>query len=90
MSASIDDLIDWTVQAEGWHHVGSDVRHLKKVRQILSSHQQLAAIVERYMAAYPAFRMKPVGSPGSQVRDEQERLMALEDAARAALASARA
>lgn len=42
---------------------------------------ELANILERYIAAYPAFRMKPVGAPGSQARDEQERLMALEQTA---------
>jgi hypothetical protein len=44
------------------------------------------AVLERYMNAYPAFRIKPNGAPGSQVRNEQERLMALEDEAKAVLA----
>ncbi len=38
-------------------------------------------MLERYIAAYPAFRVKPIGAPGSQARDEQERLMVLEEAA---------
>lgn len=46
-------------------------------------------LLERYIAAYPAFRVKPVGAPGSRARDEQERLMALEEAALAALRAAR-
>jgi hypothetical protein len=50
---------------------------------------ELALLLERYMNAYPAFRIKPTGAPGSEARTEQERLMELEDAARAALAKAR-
>lgn len=53
-----------------------------------NSHDDLVKLLERYMAAYPAFRIKPVGAPGSEKRIEQENLMALEDAARAALARA--
>lgn len=49
----------------------------------------LLAVLQRYVAAYPAFRMKPIGAPGSEKRVEQENLMALEDAARAAFAKAR-
>lgn len=46
----------------------------------------LIAILRRYIAAYPAFRMKPIGAPGSAARIEQENLMALEEAATAAIA----
>lgn len=49
--------------------------------------EQLRTVLERYMFAYPAFRMKPVGAPGSPARIESERLMALEEAAQAALGS---
>ena len=49
----------------------------------------LCAVLERYINAYPAFRMKPVGAPNSPKRIEQENLMALEDAARAAIAKFR-
>jgi hypothetical protein len=38
----------------------------------------LKALLTRYMWAYPAFHMMPVGMPGSPARIEQERLMALE------------
>lgn len=54
----------------------------------LATVETLTAILGRYMAAYPAFRMKPIGAPGSVMRVEQENLMALEDAARAAIAKA--
>jgi hypothetical protein len=54
---------------------------------VTSNEQRLIAIIDRYMAAYPAFRIKPEGAPGSQARGEQERLMALEDAAKAAINS---
>lgn len=50
--------------------------------------QELATMLERYMAAYPAFRMKPVGQEGSIMRMEQDKLMALEDSARTLLAKA--
>jgi hypothetical protein len=49
---------------------------------------EVLAVLKRYVNAYPAFRMKPVGAPGSEKRIEQENLMALEDAARAAIAKA--
>jgi hypothetical protein len=42
---------------------------------------KLTDMLGRYMAAYPAFRIKPVGSEGSQAREEQERLMNLEEEA---------
>jgi hypothetical protein len=60
------------------------------VDQLAAQRDAIADVLERYVAAYPAFRIKPVGAPGSQVREEQERLMALEDAARAVLAKAAA
>lgn len=34
----------------------------------------------------PAFRHKPIGAPGSTARIEQDKLIAIEDAARAAIA----
>lgn len=49
----------------------------------------LIVVLARYLGAYPAFRIKPTGAPGSPARIEQESLMALEDAAMAALAKAR-
>jgi hypothetical protein len=54
--------------------------------QLIDQRDELLAVLERYMAAHPAFRIKPEGAPGSPIRVEQERLMALEDAARAAIA----
>jgi hypothetical protein len=50
----------------------------------------LVIVLRRYMAAYPAFRMAPVGAPGSAARFEQASLMGLEDAAKEALAKATA
>ena len=41
--------------------------------------------LRRYIAAYPAFRIKPIGAPGSPARLEQENLMALEEAGERAL-----
>lgn len=50
---------------------------------------RLIKTLERYMAAYPAFRMKPVGGEGSPARIEQENLMKLEEEAQAAIAEAK-
>lgn len=49
----------------------------------------LIVVLVQYLSAYPASRIKPVGAPGSPARTEQENLMALEDAAMAAIAKAR-
>lgn len=49
---------------------------------------EVVAVLQRYMAAYPAFRIKPVGAPWSEKRTEQEMLMDLEGAAQAAIAKA--
>jgi hypothetical protein len=54
--------------------------------RLIAAAPDLYAILQRYVASYPAFRIKPVGAPGSEKRVEQENLMALEDAAQAALA----
>jgi FtsZ-binding cell division protein ZapB len=56
---------------------------------LTEANKKLRVLLERYMNTYPAFRIKPEGAPGSQARDEQERLMTLEDLARAAIAYAR-
>lgn len=57
-------------------------------RMGVNATSELVAVLRRYMSAYPAFRIKPIGAPGSQARIEQENLMALEDAARNAIARA--
>lgn len=51
--------------------------------------EELCAVLEGYLGAYPVFRMKPIGAPHSPARIEQEWLIQLEDRARAALAKAR-
>lgn len=56
--------------------------------QLERENSALRAVLHRYMSAYPAFRMKPIGAPGSPARIEQENLMALEESARATLARA--
>lgn len=50
---------------------------------------ELCAVLARYVGAYPAFRSKPIGAPGSRERAHQDWLIQLEDRARAALAKAR-
>jgi hypothetical protein len=49
---------------------------------------ELVDVLCRYLAAYPAFRIKPVGAPGSPARIEQENLMALEQTAIEVIAKA--
>lgn len=56
--------------------------------KLIEAAPDLLAVLQRYVNAYPAFRMKPIGAPGSPARIEQENLMALEDAAKAAIAKA--
>ncbi len=51
---------------------------------------ELTELLERYVSAYPAFRIKPIGAPGSEKRIEQENLMALEDDAQNTIARMRA
>jgi hypothetical protein len=53
--------------------------------KLIEQRDELARVLQRYVNAYPAFRIKPKGAPGSVARIEQERLMALEDEAKAAL-----
>jgi hypothetical protein len=57
--------------------------------RLIASAPELLAALERYVAAYPAFRMKPEGAPNSPVRIEQERLMLLEELALTAIAKAK-
>lgn len=59
---------------------------LDEVLYLRSEVNRVRAVLRRYMAAYPAFRIKPIGAPNSPARIEQENLMALEDAANAVLA----
>lgn len=47
----------------------------------------LATLLRLYVQAYPAFRSKPIGAPGSAARATQEMQIALEDAAKALLDS---
>jgi len=55
------------------------------IEELVRENERLRALLNRYISAYPAFRIRPVGAPGSEKRIEQENLMALEDAAQAAL-----
>ena len=52
-----------------------------KLAKVTEQRDELSAMLARYIGAYPAFRMKPIGAPGSEKRIEQEHLMALEEAA---------
>ena len=51
--------------------------------------QELYDALEEYLRVRPAFRLKPVGGPGSAARLEQEAAIAAEDKARAVLRKAR-
>lgn len=54
-------------------------------RKLERQRDALMAALQRYVNAYPAFRMKPIGAEGSPARIEQENLMAIEEQAKAAL-----
>jgi hypothetical protein len=54
----------------------SDIDVIEYMRELLTE----------YMTEFPAFRAKPLGSPGSDGRKEQEADIAREDRARAVLA----
>lgn len=69
----------------GFAGLVGDTREERELERLQKRNRNLTSVLCRYMDAYPAFRIKPQGSPGSQVRDEQERLMAIEDAAQVAL-----
>lgn len=51
--------------------------------------KELYEALEEYLRARPAFRLKPIGSPGSHARLEQEAAIAAEDKALAVLRKAR-
>lgn len=78
-----------TIYAYGDRSIPRALVTRKDEAGLFAAAADLRHVLERYMAAYPAFRMKPVGAPGSEKRAEQENLMALEDAARAAIAKTR-
>ena len=62
---------------------------LINLNAIKENMRQLTALLERYTHAYPAFRIKPIGAPNSEKREEQERLMKLEDLAYAFIKQAK-
>lgn len=64
----------------------SDARLICQAPALAAEVERLRGLLGRYMSAYPAFRMKPVGAEGSPARIEQENLMALEELAKDALA----
>lgn len=57
------------------------------VRPLLNHVDELAQLLREYMTEFPAFRAKPVGSPGSDARMAQESCIARENRARVALAA---
>ena len=52
----------------------------------LETHGEQAACLALYVAEYPAFRSRPVGGPNSEVREQHDRRILIEDRAKAALA----
>lgn len=55
---------------------------LIELNAIKENMRLIGQTLQRYINAYPAFRIKPIGAPNSEKRDEQERLMRLEDLAK--------
>lgn len=71
-----------------WADAGDDVpEELKLIRELRGERDELAACLTLYVAKYPAFRCKPVGSPNSEVREEHDRRILMEDRASSALAT---
>ena len=62
------------------------VKLVEMCERAFRQRDELALLLHRYVSAYPAFRIKPIGAEGSPARVEQEMLMSLEDSAREALA----
>lgn len=54
----------------------------------VNAKDDLVMALRRLLAANPAFRSKPMGAPNSDARHKQDKHMAAEDAARAALGRA--
>ena len=53
--------------------------------RLIAAAPELYEVLEEYLHARPASRVKPVGSPGSAARLEQEAAIAAEDRAKAIL-----
>ena len=64
-----------------------EFRHSKTIAfdPVKEAAQELCEVLEEYLQARPAFRLKPIGSPGSTARLEQEAAIATEDKAKAIL-----
>lgn len=85
----LDESVSWMIP--GVAHCGDGECSEANARLIAAAPELLAAlenlltydVVER-----PAFRSKPHGAPNSTVRISTDKLVALEDAARAAIAKA--
>jgi hypothetical protein len=53
------------------------------VLEAVTRYDELLLVLKDYLQLCPAFRMKPIGSPGSAARAQQDDHIALEDRARA-------
>lgn len=51
----------------------------------MSDEIEVRKLLQQYVEEYPVFRLKPVGAPNSLKRNEQDRQIALENAALKAL-----
>lgn len=60
------------------------------LREMKAENGKLREVLKRYMAAFPAYRGKHIGAPGSEARMQQEDNIAREDQAKAALPDAEA
>lgn len=70
---------------EEWKVIREAYAETYPVRPLLNHVDELKALLREYMAEFPAFRAKPVGSPHSEARKEQQADIAREDRARAAI-----
>lgn len=81
---------DWAEQFRGNYETFINPLSIKAMQTELTrlrgENRELVGLLGRYVNAYPAFRIKPIGADGSVARIEQEMLTALEEKAQAALA----
>ena len=79
------------VEMAEWADAGDDVpEELKIIRELRDTREDLAACLALYVAEYRAFRTGTVGCPNSEVRQEQERRILIENRAKAILERAEA
>jgi len=68
--------------------ISQDMNDREEYARLFAAAPELLAALKQYVATYPAFKSRPIGAPGSPARIEQDVLIAMEMAARTAIAKA--